>query len=313
MIHYPLLITFVIIIVMIGISVYIHRYKYKHQKIIATELKGGFGNILFIISFICTLSHHTGLKFTIPNLDSYVLPHGTPPIHNKLDYIRQRLYQCPLYLSKICIDKFEKITETSNYSNQWDEYVYACQTRSANILFDGHFLNIEYVRRAPSYVYSLFAEPSTISDVLDKSELHMNEAIFIHVRHGDYIEWNATVSPDYYVRALTLSNFDWTVIKYIYVFTYNVSNISEHVMTWTTIVPKTTQIIVLDSSILPHDLDQFYAMVRMRYGGICANSTFTWWPPGSILHKINSLPCLIHGGKVQENSNNLIFGIPIDR
>ncbi len=140
----------------------------------------------------------------------------------------------------------------------------------------------------------------------------MNEAIFIHVRHGDYIEWNATVRVlDYYVRALTLSNFDWTVIKYIYVFTYNVSNISEHVMTWTTIVPKTTQIIVLDSSILPHDLDSVLCLWFVC-DTVASAPTQLFYMVRSLaqsLRKINSFAMPYPWWNGQENSNNLIFGI----
>lgn len=283
------------------------------KPMIATSLMGGFGNVLFIITFISTLAAATNRTFTITNLDTYVLPHGISDV-NKLDYIRQRVRACPEYIVDNNTLNFVNVREQER--DQWDEFVELCASTEKNIFFEGHFQRIGYVQRAGNRVHTLFGEPPKIARTLDDVSSHIitDESMFIHVRHGDYIK-NVQTSPEYYIESLQLPIFDWLLIRNIYVFAYGVSEIEHYVKTWKEIVPTSCRIVIVDSSMLTCDLDQFYAMARMRYGGICSNSTFSWWAAWLNVSgdKQFAMPHPWWDVSNSENLDNLIFGVPVQR
>ena len=168
------------------------------------------------------------------------------------------------------------------------------------------------MRRAGNSVYTLFAETPEITRTLDATpNLVTNESMFIHVRHGDYLkEWHT--SPEYYIESLQLPIFDWLLIKNIYVFAYGVSGINDYIETWKKIVPTSCRIVIVDSNMLKCDLDQFYAMARMRYGGICTNSTFSWWAAWLNLSPDKQF-AMPNPWLNFDNLENLIFGVPVSR
>ncbi len=305
-----ILVLITVCVVCISCAIYTRSRSGTKCDMIATRLVGGFGNVLFIITFISTLATHTNRKFTITNLDTYVLPHGTQD-HGKLEYIRQRVRAFPKYVSGIVnTQEFEKIQEQAR--SQWDEFVELCNTSNKNLFFEGYFQRIDYVRRAGNSVYKLFAETPEITRTLDATpNLVTNESMFIHVRHGDYLkEWHT--SPEYYIESLQLPIFNWLLIKNIYVFAYGVSGINDYIETWKKIVPTSCRIVIVDSNMLKCDLDQFYAMARMRYGGICTNSTFSWWAAWLNLSPDKQF-AMPNPWLNFDNLENLIFGVPVKR
>jgi hypothetical protein len=284
----------------------------KTKPMIATKLVGGFGNVLFIITFISTLAAATNRKFTITNLDTHVLPHGISDV-NKLDYIRQRVRACPEYVSSGVDNTINFVNVREEARDQWDEFVELCASTEKNIFFDGYFQRIGYVQRAGNRVHTLFGETPKIARTLDDVSSHIitDESMFIHVRHGDYNK-NLQTSPEYYIESLQLPIFDWLLIKNIYVFAYGVSDINDYVNMWKEIVPTSCRIVIVDPSMLTCDLDQFYAMARMRYGGICSNSTFSWWAAWLNLSPDKQF-AMPNPWLDVDNLENLIFGVPVQR
>ncbi len=304
----PVVLAVLVVLVLSTKSMITTKSTTETKPMIATSLMGGFGNVLFIITFISTLAAATNRTFTITNLDTHVLPHGISDV-NKLDYIRQRVRACPEYVS----DMREFVNVREEARDQWDEFVELCASTEKNIFFDGYFQRIGYVQRAGNRVHTLFGETPKIARTLDGMSSHIitDESMFIHVRHGDYNK-NVQTSPEYYIESLQLPIFDWLLIKNIYVFAYGVSEIEHYVKTWKEIVPTSCRIVIVDSNMLTCDLDQFYAMARMRYGGICSNSTFSWWAAW-----LNVSPdkqfAMPYPWLDVDNLENLIFGVPVQR
>lgn len=107
------------------------------------------------------------------------------------------------------------------------------------------------------------------------STMPLDSAIFLHVRRGDYLEASSTHHcvdlSAYFRRALSLVDRTISILvcsddmawckatlpgRYADI-------VGAHRWTW---MPENAS-----------DVDTLVAMTRCRYGGICANSTFSWW------------------------------------
>lgn len=126
------------------------------------------------------------------------------------------------------------------------------------ILLEGYFQNYRYIR--PAFVERLVLPPPAPVEPT---------AAFVHIRGGDYVRhWLHDVGLNdgsYYTRALALFPPD----THFYVFTNDYKYAST--VPWIKNLPAHTWM---------HGLDEEQAlatMVACPRGGICANSTFSWW------------------------------------
>jgi hypothetical protein len=207
---------------------------------IGIEFIGGLGNALFQFGFIYSLAKKFDCNFTITNLESWTSPHQTV----SYDWFKNLIYNCPNYVNEF-YGEYNQYTESHPFVLQHIEYI------ETNTLFKGYYQCVSYI---DSSVYKLIFESLPVVDVCD-------DAIFIHVRLGDYINIpEAQLRANYYKDALALFSSD--IKKHVF---------SNDVIGAQNIVPDADLYIDADEVI------SLALMARYTQGGICANSSFSWW------------------------------------
>jgi hypothetical protein len=132
-----------------------------------------------------------------------------------------------------------------------------------NIVLRGHFQSEKYFPRSPI--------PPTLPTI---HSLPLDQSLFLHVRRGDYLSpycrHHRVDLTEYWRRALDLFCADAYVIV-----------ASDDIAWCEAELPR-----LFGSRVLPHqwiflrnmdELNTLAVMAACRHGGICANSTFSWW------------------------------------
>lgn len=209
------------------------------MTIIGIEFIGGLGNALFQFGFIYSLAKKFGYNFTITNLDSWSSPHQTVSYDAFKDFIRS----CENFVHSFNGD-YKIFTESHPFVLQDIESI------ECDILFKGYYQCVSYIDKN---VYKLIFDLLPIVD-------SCNDAIFIHVRLGDYVNIpEAQLRTNYYQDALKLF-YD---VK-IHVFSNDIVGARD-------IIPDADEYIDTD------EITSLALMSRYTLGGICANSSFSWW------------------------------------
>lgn len=122
----------------------------------------------------------------------------------------------------------------------------------------GFFQSIHYI--LPNFISKL--DFSCSHQMLTKYP-QTPECIFLHIRGGDYLNTDYDIDlTSYYTRAISLFPKDSTFMIFTNDFAYAKSK--EFL--------RTTRHTFVDES----EVDSLYLMSKCK-GGICANSTFSWW------------------------------------
>ena len=161
-----------------------------------------------------------------------------------------------------CFTYNDKIIETSKINNTEE-----------NILLYGYFQNEKYFKDYKHDIIKFFKNEYIISQ-LNKKYIHLNHSFFIHVRRGDYVShhlyeinqhkyfWNS------YFYLIRSRNFIHTPHFYILSddieFCKQLDIFNSYGMRRTFIENETP-------------LNSLYIMSLCSFGGICSNSSFSWW------------------------------------
>ena len=163
----------------------------------------------------------------------------------------------------------------------------------SNLLIIGFFQNKKYLGDIPNNFHEIINLPqlslqklSNFSSRCEKDCI-LKKSMFIHFRLGDYYLPVFSPSLDvgllkddyaYYKNALT--NFDVDSIDNIYILSNDLGQAK-------TIIHK----IIYDSSKIKYvdgnEIECLMVMSQCEFGGICANSTFSWW--GAYLNKLYNI------------------------
>jgi len=207
---------------------------------LAVQLNGGLGNQLFQLAFAETLARETDRTLAMLSYES------PSTAHSKASYF-QSIFKdfttCPLLLSPSSTFKETSFQRISSLPSV---------TETPNLCADGYFQNWEYV--SPSFIERLRLPPTPSTDTA-----------FLHIRGGDYVN-NSLHGLDlktYYEKATKLFPTD----TLFYVFT----NDLEHAKSMSFLTDLPHCFIVAD------EVTSLAMMSRCLRGGICANSSFSWW------------------------------------
>jgi len=214
--------------------------------IIGIEFIGGLGNTFFQFGFIYSLAKRFDCKFTITNLDCWSSPHQTV----SYDWFKNMIYSCPNFIHGFN-EEFDVFTESHPFVLQ------AIDSIKCNTLFKGYYQCISYIDDS---VYRM------IFDTLPPVDFHKktDDAIFIHVRLGDYVNIpEAQLQENYYQDALKI-------------FTQGVDNFKLHVFS-NDIIGARNVVPDADEYIDTDEVTSLVLLTRYKLGGICANSSFSWW------------------------------------
>ena len=212
---------------------------------VTIELMGGLGNQLFQLAFLDYVSKSNEV---IPLVTSKNITSK----HSTLNYFDsifknwnniQTNTQCNILLQ-----------ENSYKYQEWN------LDKSVNIRICGYFQNYRYI--SPDFVSNL-----NFSDLILSKYPEIGNSVFLHVRGGDYLHpdhsWLHNVVTDtYYQQAI--SEFPENT-KFV-VFT----NDKGYALSKSFISKINYQFID------ENEIDSLYLMSKCA-GGICANSTFSWW------------------------------------
>lgn len=231
-------------------------------------LMGGLCNQMFQIASIYGLSrkHNRKYLFSENYIDnSQTIIHSKNKYKNYFDTIFCKLKQyrkddikCNLYRESI-----QKVGKPHDiiFNN--------------NTLFYGYYQNFHNWDGYKDEVKNLFYFENKKYDKYDT-----DNSFFIHFRRGDYVNnsYHEVVNNDYYKNALKYFN-----VKKVLIF----SNEKNYGMKLDFL--KDYEKVFVDED----EIDSLNIMRQCKYGGICANSSFSWW--GAYLNnskdKIITVPC----------------------
>ena len=176
------------------------------------------------------------------------------------------------------------------------------QKQQKHIFLDGYFQNEKYfVDYKKEFIQFIFDKSifQRIRTQFPKTE----QSFFIHIRRGDYVGhplYNIRYD-DYLAKSIRLicqqcENDSSLIVggdkPHFYVVSNDVDYCRSHPILLNSREKGFEYTIVDDPSLLNSPLDTIYFMAACRLGGICANSSFSWW--GSYLndneHKLVYFP-----------------------
>jgi hypothetical protein len=204
-------------------------------------LKGGLANNLFQVAFTDYIAHHTGRK-------QYVAYNKS--CHSDVNYLTTvfkniQFVEAPPDVRQDWVFEDEKFTVPTDWLNI---------ITTPNVMMDGYFQDYNYI--LPSFKDKLSFDTSKYPNISQK--------VFLHIRGGDYVNhWLHYVDlRHYYKRAVNLFEPDTEFA----VFTNDVSYAND-------ILSKLN---IRHTIVDENEIDSLYLMSQCK-GGICANSSFSWW------------------------------------
>jgi hypothetical protein len=222
---------------------------------LTVELQGGLGNQLFQLAFLEYASSISGKPWYISTLKS---PHT---VHSTEQYFETIFKNWKQYVGNKYINYI--IQEKQNVSYQ--DWATILKNPTGPIKLCGYFQNFEYVNRIrETFIQRLSFDTS----ILEKYPT-ISEKIFIHIRGGDYKNnsFHNVELSNYYKTCIELFDGSDFVI-----FTNDIEYAK-------TILPDTP-------IIEENEVDTLYLMSKCK-GGICANSSFSWW--GAYLNPLRKI------------------------
>jgi hypothetical protein len=242
------------------------------------RLHGGLGNQLFQCASAHGIAKMTNFLPVLVFTESAAHYQHNKEIREYIDSVFKGM--CCISYEHICNIPFICWSETGS-----DVPPDACFTYSAEVIsqirgssdpvfMDGYFQNENYFRDVKRDLLEHFFNPIIAAKIVAKYP-HTEESYFIHVRRGDYVG-NKLYNIDYdaYLeKALKHLTKNYETVHF-----YVVSNDVAYCKSHPLFSSNTTNIqftILDDPSMTP--LNTLHFMASCRLGGICANSSFSWW------------------------------------
>jgi hypothetical protein len=147
-----------------------------------------------------------------------------------------------------------------------------------NVILNGCFQSEKYFENYYDEIFKRFSCSDFIKEKLFQEFKYLNRACFIHVRRGDYTylpKYDLKLFDRYYPEAIERFNK-----KHLDVFFYVLSNDPDWCSQQQIFQKFNFQIVYCNEVI------GLWLMQCCKYGGICANSSYSWW--GGWLNKMTN-------------------------
>jgi GR25 family glycosyltransferase involved in LPS biosynthesis len=213
------------------------------------NLQGGLGNQLFQLAFLEYLQKHTGIKYYIRQSDvSRQISE-----HSSTNYFDSIFRQFKKYANDLCIAL--TFYEENLTPKDWIDI--ANKHSASNILFSGYFQNHNYITQ--EFIDKLSFENEILQNYPD-----IQNTVFLHVRGGDYVghELHDIKLDEYYTNSI--DRFPKGTVFSIFT---NDINYTKSIIN----LQNINHVIINEN-----EVDSIYLMSKCK-GGICANSSFSWW------------------------------------
>lgn len=219
------------------------------------SLNSGLGNQLFQLAAVYGIARKRGELCVISRSILSISPHNLKANYPKTIFRR--------FLQKLIL--FAEETYSNEDSHAYDESLITAPAVSSKKYINSYFQNFRYFQQYLNELRNLLVFPET----------PIYQGTFLHLRFGDYVK-NRDHWIDlekYFKRCLQKAN-----ARKIFVFSNDNTQAKEYVQNKLKLRPDSYEL-------MPKDKDEIMALSRMSHcidGGICSNSTFSWW--GAILN-----------------------------
>jgi hypothetical protein len=236
---------------------------------------GGLGNQLFQMAFLDYISQNTGYTACIERIDYTV-------VHSPILY-----FNCIFQNWKHLFGTMSPITQEVHENNMIPKDWISLTRQRMNVRFVGYFQHYKYI--TASFISKLIFDESILTKYPD-----IHKKVFIHIRGGDFLRYPHNLQhnidlANYYKKAIEIFPHGTEFVVFTNDNHYTTS------LEWLKSVNYTI--------ILQNEIDSLFLMSKCL-GGICANSTFSWW--GAYL---NSNRKLILPSKIINNINTYTLGL----
>ena len=229
---------------------------------IGVYIQAGFGNRLFKLAFGYAFTKKYGYMLRFENWDK-------PSHHSKEVYgwLLERFFQ----LEQYCCKPVQYQTTIHEPDELFMTYMDFSGAVAGNTCILGFFQQETYFKELRSDLLYLFRPPQDVSNYLTSQLPFLNDSYFIHIRIGDY--WGDPKHwvnlEQYYIHAMEQLEEDAKFCLFCEDH-HNIMKVYPRLYRYMAqrgvrLVPEQNEVVA------------FYAMVACGRGGICANSTYSWW------------------------------------
>lgn len=225
----------------------------------------GLGNRLFQIVFAYAMAKKLSIYFKFENDKGHH--------HHSQDtypWLIERFMNLPNYEKK-------KFTYTKQYIENYHSFtsyinLSSIDFKNYNVICHGFYQNENYFKHYRNDILKLLEEPDYVKEYIHTYPSDMlKNAYFLHIRLGDYVgcpkHWIDLTN--YYLSILYQLDSD----SFILIFSNQIAVIKE-------VYPVVYKCILERKYIFieePDEIKNLYLMKHCYRGGICSNSTFSWW------------------------------------
>lgn len=236
------------------------------MRFVSVHIQGGLGNQLFQLLFGLAQARRFGVEFRITS--------ASPNPHSRTDYFAG-IFACfrpfvkpPSRIDKVVRERPEDVWRIVEYDNPFVDGVHG-------VLYYGYFQSFSHFehtfnRRQLNEMLGTTEAKERIGGIYPAA---LTRGLFVHIRRGDYKSAAHSVHDldlqAYYDRALDAAREIVRGDFQVFV----VSDDIEHCRKDDKL--KACKDVVFVNNL--NEVDTLYLMALCRYGGICANSTFSWF------------------------------------
>jgi hypothetical protein len=245
---------------------------------IIINLCAGLGNRLFQFAVAYAYSKKHNKKLIFQNTDKVIYNS-----HSNMNY------------NIIFFNDIERITFNNNEQiNKYNELSYChyeeIEYIDGNIILCGYYQTEKYFNDFKDDIFRRYSCKIPISKFENKYK-YINNACFIHIRRGDYL------NSKYDIGLIKKGYYDKCILDMENKYKDNDNDIHFYIISNDNNWCKTSLLFNKDNMHNMHiveanELESLWLMQLCKYGGICANSTYSWW--GGWLNKYHNKDSLIY-------------------
>ena len=261
-----------------------HDYSYHNtekKKTLFVRIHGGLGNQLFQVCSGYVTAQKNNMNCLIVN-SSCIKTSFTHVDDNNtlLDTVFAKF--TTINLEHINLNSIQRYKEPESDCFTYNDKL----TFDTDVYLDGYFQNEKYFKEHRESLIQSLKNNQIYKEFVKKINLNfVKNSYFIHVRRGDYLKTNLyTIDRDRYYKLA----IDVILKKDKNAFFFIVSDDIDFCQTYLVFANINKSIVDLPA------IETLYLMSLCEKGGICANSTFSWW--GSYLNE-NPKKTVIFPGK----------------
>jgi len=163
-------------------------------------------------------------------------------------------------LNQYFIDNIDNYIEVKENQSIYD-YYYTIKNLNKNIVFNGYFQNPYFL----NLLGIKFIKDFLNFPIIDISKYNVDNAFFVHYRRGDYVNnnYHGFLKDSYYENALEFFPKNATILICSNELNYGMDKP----------IFKDRNVIFINED----EINTLYILSKCKYGGICANSSFSWW------------------------------------